>query len=375
MRVPFFDRRRGDAAIEGELTEAFLRVVRSGQFILGQEVERFEQAAGAALGVPHALGVSSGTDALLVALMTLGVGRGDEVICPAYTFFATAGSIARLGARPVFCDIDPRTYQIDPGSVAAHVGPRTKAIVAVHLFGQCADLEALSALGDWPMIEDAAQAFGARLSDGQMAGSAGAFGCFSFFPTKNLAGFGDGGLVTTRSPVLLETARAIRSHGARVKHQHGRVGGNFRLDALQAALLSVKLGRVEEGIRRRIAHAEAYGRGLGQAGLGEHLALPAATGARATFNQYVIRVHGPGRRDALRAFLAEHGVGTEIYYPVPLHRQACFADLGQGEGSLPASEAAARETLALPIFPELTPAELDFVIDRIAGFFRAPGER
>lgn len=373
-RVPFFDRTRGDAALSGELGEAFLRVLRSGQFILGREVEAFEEAAAAYLGVPFAIGVSSGSDALTLALLALGIGRGDEVICPAYTFFATAGSIARLGARPVFADIDPFTYQLDPASAAARLGPRTRAIVPVHLFGQCADLEALAALGDRPLVEDATQAFGADASPGRRAGSTGDFGCFSFFPTKNLGGFGDGGLVTTKSPVLAETARMLRAHGARVKHHHTRVGFNFRLDALQAALLSVKLPEVEASIARRIEHAQAYDQRLGEAALEGRLTLPRASGARATFNQYVVRVHGEGRRDALRAFLAERRVGTEIYYPVPLHLQPCFASLGQGVGSLPVAEAAARETLALPIFPELTPAELDFVVDQIVAFFGGRGE-
>ncbi len=372
-QVPFFDRRRADAPLEGALTEAFLRVLRSGQFIQGREVEGFEQACAAHLEVPFAIGVSSGSDALALSLLTLGVGRGDEVICPAYTFFATAGAIARLGARPVFADIDAGTYLLDPASVAARIGPRTKAIVPVHLFGQCADLEALAALSDLPIVEDAAQAFGAEASDGRRAGAIGAFGTFSFFPTKNLGGFGDGGLVTTRSAVLAESARTLRSHGARVKHHHTRIGYNFRLDALQAALLSVKLGGVDAGIAGRSEHARAYDLGLGEAGLGERLVLPRAIGARPTWNQYVVRVPGEGERDALRAFLAERRVGTEIYYPVPLHRQPCFASLGQEAGSLPVSEAAARETLALPIFPELTQAEQDFVIAQIRAFFEARG--
>jgi dTDP-4-amino-4,6-dideoxygalactose transaminase len=370
-QVPFFDRRRADLALEGELTAAFQRVLRSGQFIQGREVEAFEQACAAYLGVPFAVGVSSGSDALTLALMCLGVKRGDEVICPAFTFFATAGSIARLGATPIFADVDPHTYLLDPASALAQRTARTRAVVPVHLFGQCVDLDGLAALGDLPILEDAAQAFGAEGKAGQRAGAAGAFGCFSFFPTKNLGGFGDGGLVTTRSPVLAETARLLRAHGARTKNHHTRIGCNFRLDALQAALLGVKLGGVDAGIARRAEHARAYDLAFGEAGLDEQLVLPRSTGARPTWNQYVLRVKGAGRRDALRAFLAERRVGTEIYYPVPLHRQPCFQALGQEEGSLPVAEAAARETLALPIFPELDPAERDVVVAQILAFFQA----
>ncbi|MEO7329766.1 MAG: DegT/DnrJ/EryC1/StrS family aminotransferase [Minicystis sp.] len=368
--VPFFDRRRADAPLMDALTEAFQRVLRSGQFIQGREVEGFEEACAAYLGVPFAIGVSSGSDALTLALMTLGVKRGDAVICPAYTFFATAGSIARLGAQPIFADVDPETYLLDPASVAAQISARTRAIVPVHLFGQCADLAALAAVAAAPIVEDAAQAFGARVSDGRRAGAQGDFGCFSFFPTKNLGGFGDGGLVTTRSPVLAESARMLRAHGARVKHHHARIGYNFRLDALQAALLRVKLGGVDAGIAQRREHARAYARSLGEAGLEERLILPREVETGSTWNQYVVRVKGAGKRDALRAFLAVRRVGTEIYYPVPLHRQPCFQSLGQEEGSLPVAEAAARETLALPIFPELTAAEQEYVIAQILAFFQ-----
>jgi dTDP-4-amino-4,6-dideoxygalactose transaminase len=364
--VPFFDRTRGDAAIEGELTAAFQRVLRSGQFILGPEVEAFERECAEALGVRHAIGVSSGSDAVLAALMALRVGPGDEIICPAYTFFATAGAIARLGAAPVFVDIDPSTYLIDPAAVAARLSPRTRAIVPVHLFGRCADVDALLALSSLPIIEDAAQAFGA-VHGGRSAGAMGALGCFSFFPTKNLGGFGDGGLVTTDDAALAARVRALRAHGAPAKNHHTDVGGNFRLDALQAALLRVTRPRVGAAIAARRAHAARYDELFGAA----HLAaiVPPPTSPEGTYNQYVIRVRGAGVRDRLRTFLADKGVGTEVYYPVALHRQPCFAALGLGEGSLPVAESAARETLALPIFPELTAAEIGVVVEQITAFF------
>jgi dTDP-4-amino-4,6-dideoxygalactose transaminase len=366
--VPFFDRTRADAAIEAELTAAFLRVVRSGRYILGPEVEAFEGECARALGVRHAVGVSSGSDAVLAALMALGVGPGDEIICPAYTFFATAGAIARLGATPVFADIDASTYLIDPASVAERLSPRTRAVVAVHLFGRCADIDALRALTPLPIVEDAAQAFGAKDPLGRSAGAIGALGCFSFFPTKNLGGFGDGGLVTTGDDALAARVRTLRAHGAPEKNRHTEVGGNFRLDALQAALLRVTLPRVDAAIAARRAHAAQYDWLLGEAGL--HAVIPPRADRGATENQYVIRVLGEGVRDDLRAFLAENGVGTEVYYPVALHRQPCFAALGLGVGSFPIAETAARETLALPIFAELEAREIAIVVEKIKVFFR-----
>ena len=364
--VPFFDRTRGDAAIEGELTAAFHRVVRSGRYILGPEVEAFEHECARALGVQHAIGVSSGSDAVLAALMAVGAGPGDEIICPAYTFFATAGAIARLGATPIFVDIHPSTYLIDPAAVAARISPRTRAIVPVHLFGRCADMDALRALTSLPIIEDAAQAFGATLGQ-RSAGAIGTLACFSFFPTKNLGGFGDGGLVTTRDPALAARVRALRAHGAPEKNRHTEVGGNFRLDALQAALLRVALPRMNAALAARRRNAALYDQGLAGAAISD-IVLPEG-GQGATYNQYVIRVRGADVRDRLRAHLTSRGVGTEVYYPVALHRQPCFAALGLGEGSLPVAEAAARETLALPIFPELTAAEIGLVVAELTSFF------
>jgi dTDP-4-amino-4,6-dideoxygalactose transaminase len=367
--VPFFDRARADAAIEAELTAAFQRVVRSGRYILGPEVEAFEGECARALGVRHAVGVSSGSDAVLASLMALGVGPGDEIICPAYTFFATAGAIARLGATPVFADIDASTYLLDPASVADRLSPRTRALVAVHLFGRCADIEALRALTPLPIVEDAAQAFGAKDLLGRSAGAIGALGCFSFFPTKNLGGFGDGGLVITGDDALAARVRTLRAHGAPEKNHHTEVGGNFRLDALQAALLRVTLPRVDAAIAARREHAAQYDWLLGEAGLRAVISPSPDRGA--THNQYVIRVLGEGVRDRLRAFLAREGVATEVYYPVALHRQPCFASLGHGVGSFPIAEAAARETLALPIFAELAAAEITIVVEKIQDFFRA----
>ncbi|WP_438024451.1 DegT/DnrJ/EryC1/StrS family aminotransferase [Sorangium sp. So ce233] len=361
--VPFFDRARGDLAMQDELAAVFQSVIRSGQYILGPEVEAFESACAAYLGVRHAIGVSSGTDALLVALMALGIGAGDEVVCPAYTFFATAGAVHRTGARPVFADVLPGSFNVDPASVARVLTERTRAVIAVHLFGDCAPMDELLAVArgrGLPVIEDAAQAFGA-----ERAGALGLMGCFSFFPTKNLGGFGDGGLVTTDRDDLAARVRSLRAQGAPRKHHHALVGGNFRLDALQAALLRRKLPRLGALLERRRGHAARYAALLGGAGL--PVALPGAGSAGHTFNQYVIRLEDGSRRDPLRSFLAERGIGAEVYYPAPLHLQPCFAPIGPPAGSLPVAEAAARETLALPIFPELTDEE----IDRVAAAFRS----
>lgn len=387
MRVPFFDRTRGDAALEPALTEAFQRVVRSGHYILGPEVEALEQACAEIVGLPYGIGVSSCSDALLVAMMALGVGPGDEIICPAYTFFATAGSIARLGARPVFADILPGCFTLDPADVARRVTPNTtKGVLAVHLFGMCAAMEPLLEIARasnlW-VIEDCAQALGSA-RDGRQAGTSGALGCYSFFPTKNLGGFGDGGLIATSDGDLARRACALRVHGAAPKNYHEFVGGNFRIDALQAALLRVKLGDLGASIERRRANAALYDDLLTGSGLasfskeeGERaLGAPIALGDRSpghTFNQYIVRVRGEGARDRLRASLAASGVGTEIYYPVPLHLQRAFASLGHHEGDFPAAEAAARETLALPIFPELTGDEIRYVARAIEEHLRGGG--
>jgi dTDP-4-amino-4,6-dideoxygalactose transaminase len=371
MRVPFFDptRSAAAAAVQGELTEAFLRVLQSGRYILGPEVEHFEAACGELLGAPYTIGVSSCTDALLASMMALDLRPGDEVICPSYTFFSTAGSIARLGGRPVFADIRPGGFTIDPDDVARRITPRTAGIIAVHLFGLPADIASLLDLarrrGLW-LIEDCAQAMGAQIGD-RRAGTLGALGCFSFFPTKNLGGFGDGGLVATSDPDLARRVRALRSHGAETKNNHQMVGGNFRIDALHAALLRVKLKSFDADLAERRKNAALYDALFSGAGLaGEAPHLPIGLGDRSpghTFNQYVIRVRGDGARDRLRHSLTERGVGTEIYYPAPLHLQPAFAPLGGSH--LPATERAARESLALPIFPGLTEAEIRHVAQTI----------
>lgn len=382
--VPLLDLRRQYASIKDEIDQAIRRVVESQGFIGGPEVSALESEIADLCGTRHAVGCASGSEAILLALMALGVGRGDEVICPAYTFFSTAGSIARLGAVPVFADIDPVTYNITPESAraAARRCRRLAAIMPVHLFGRTADTDAFVRLGTElgvPVIEDAAQAIGSLDERGRPAGSCGAVGCFSFYPSKNLGGYGDGGMVTTSDAELADRLRVLRNHGARRKYDNDLVGLNSRLDALQAAVLRVKLRHLDRWTRARQANARHYDRAFSAAGAvstatplgsrGLWLRYPSAPGTQEShiYNQYVIRV--PARvRDALRDHLREHRVGTEIYYPVPLHLQPCFASLGYRRGDLPHSESAANETFALPIFPELTTEQLDHVAATIIQF-------
>jgi dTDP-4-amino-4,6-dideoxygalactose transaminase len=373
MRVPLLDLRRNPPGLDDELARAFRRVLESGHYILGPEVEAFEAECAAYVGAQHAIAVSSGTDALLVALMALGVGAGDEVVCPTYSFFATAGVIHRLGARPVFVDSQASDFNLDPAKLDAAISQRTRAILPVHLFGQCADMTAVSAIAarrGVPVIEDAAQAIGSEHAE-RRAGTLGAFGCFSFFPSKNLGAFGDAGLVTTDDPSRAEAVRVLRSHGGKPKYHHAVVGGNFRIDALQAALLRVKLPRLDAATERRQANAAHYTRqllkrGLAGTGPAAPVVLPTIAGGRHVVNQYVIVLPGEGERDRVRAALAQRGVGTEVYYPLPLHLQPCFAHLGYGPGDFPVAERLAQESLALPIFPELTPEELDYVVAALA---------
>ena len=367
--VPLLDLSAQNQALQGALSAAFQRVLTSNQFILGPEVERFEAQLVAQFGFRHALAVSSGTDALLLALMALGIGPGDEVVTSPFSFFATAGCIARLGARPVFVDIDPVTFNLDATRVEAAITPSTKALLPVHLFGQTADLSALLALSrryGLPLIEDAAQALGAS-HQGAPAGSLGTFGCFSFFPSKNLSGFGDGGLLVSDDPVLAERARMMRAHGAKPKYQHQLLGGNFRLDALQAALLSVKLPHLDGYAAARRAHARFYDQRLASLAH-EGLYTPAAEPGH-VYNQYVIRTP---HRDALRVALTEARVGTEVYYPRCLHEQPCFAELGYRHGDFVEAERAARCVLALPVFPELRAEQREHVVATIERFFSAP---
>ncbi len=383
-RVPLLDLKAQYASIKDEVDRAIHEVLDSQYFILGPVVEQFEKDIAAYCNVKHAVGCASGSDAILLALLALGIGPGDEVICPSYTFFATGGYIVRAGATPVFVDVDPVTYNIDPELVraAAKKCTRLKAIMPVHLFGQCADLDAMLEIGrefGVPIVEDAAQAIGAKDLTGAKAGSRGAIGCFSFFPSKNLGAFGDGGVVTTNDDALAEKLAMLRMHGMKPKYYHKYVGVNSRLDAIQAAVLRVKLRYLDEwteGRRRNAAHYDAAFKEAGATSSADGVnedRLPIATPqpgrgkAHHIYNQYVIRVPAV-MRDPLREHLSEQNIGTEIYYPVPLHVQECFADLGYAHGDLPVSEAAARETIALPIYPELTTEQLDHVADSIVQF-------
>jgi dTDP-4-amino-4,6-dideoxygalactose transaminase len=368
MGVPILDLQRQHGPLAGELTAAFERVLRSGQFIGGPEVERFEAAAAAVAGTRFAIGVSSGTDAILVALMALGIGPGDEVICPTFTFFATAGCVARVGARPVFADSRAECLNIDPEGIEPLITARTKALLPVHLFGQPADMDPILEIArrrGIPVIEDAAQAFGASYG-GKPVGSLGDLATVSFFPTKNLGALGDAGLVLTNDHVLAEKVRLLRNHGARERYFHSVVGGNFRLDALHAALLSVKLPHLAEYTAARQRHAGEYNRMLAPLN-GSRILLPCVRPGRSHIvNQYTVRVCG-GRRDGLSAHLRQRGIDSAIYYPLPLHAQECFRD--GALPSLPVAEAASREVLSLPVFPEMTAEEQGAVAAAISEFF------
>lgn len=368
--IPLVDLDAQHQALRAELVAAFERVLDSEHFILGPEVTQFEQDIARYLQVEHALGVSSGTDALLLALMALGIGPGDEVIVPAFSFFATAGCVARLGARPVFADIEPDTFNLDLARAEALIGPDTKAIMPVHLYGQVCDLRGLRELAsarNLYLVEDAAQALGAG-SPELRAGSAGEFGCFSFFPTKNLGALGDAGLLIARDASWAKRARLLRAHGAEPKYHHALLGGNFRLDALQAALLRVKLPHLDAWTAARQHNAEHYDRLFREADLpAELLATPVRRQPGHIFHQYVLR---SSRRDALQAHLRAQQIACEVYYPVPLHLQACFAYLGQQAGSCPQAERAAREVLALPIYPELGAAQIERVVSTVSIFLR-----
>ena len=364
VTVPLLDLDAQYRPIREQILAALTRVCDSQRFILGAEVEGLERELARAIGVEHAITVSSGTDAILAVLMALGVGPGDEVITPTFSFFATAGCVARVGATPRFVDIDPVTYNVDPAAVRAAITPRTKGIIPVHLYGQMADMRALMEIaGGIPVIEDACQAIGAA-ADGAQAGTIGAAGCFSFFPSKNLGAFGDGGLVTTNDSKLAHEIRLLRNHGAEPKYFHKRIGGNFRMDALQAAVLRVKLPYLHEWTEARRANARRYDELFGAAGLSDRVVRPTEIpGYRHIFNQYVVRVPD---RDRVRAYLTEQGIGTEIYYPVPFHLQECFASAGHHRGDFPYAEAAADSTLALPIYGELTREQQETVVATVA---------
>jgi len=387
--VPLLDLKAQHATIRDEIREALDRVLEEQHFILGPEVEAFERELAAYCQCAHGVGVSSGSDALLVALMALRIRPGDEVIVPSYTFFATAGAVARLGARPVFVDIEPVTYNLDPARLEALITPRTRAIIVVHLYGQMVEMDPVLEVArrhGIKVVEDAAQAIGAEYK-GRRAGSLGDLGCFSFFPSKNLGAAGDGGMVTTNDAALADRVKLLRNHGYRPKYYNKEVGGNFRLDAIQAAMLRVKLRHLDAWTQARQKNAATYLRLLAEAGLLIDVPACGRDGCRAapcslettpgvvfptalpdrrhTYNYFVIRA---GKRDALQAHLKQQRVGTEIYYPVPLHLQECFAELEYRAGDLPASECAAKTTLALPIYPELTEAMLAQVVRAIREF-------
>jgi dTDP-4-amino-4,6-dideoxygalactose transaminase len=346
-------------------------VCDSQRFILGPEVEALERELAAYVGVSDTIAVSSGTDALLVTMMALGVGPGDEVVTSTYSFFATAGCISRLGATPKLVDIDPDTCNLDPGGVQAVLSRRTKAIIPVHLYGLCADMDpilAVAARSGVPVIEDACQAIGAKYR-GRQAGSMGVAGCFSFFPSKNLGAFGDGGLVATSDPDLAREIRLLRNHGAEARYHHREVGGNFRLDELQAAIVRVKLPHLSTWTGMRRENADRYRRLFAEAESPDDLVLPSEPdGLFHIYNQFIVRVP---QRDRVRAYLTEHGIGTEVYYPVPFHLQQCFSNLGYVRGDFPVAEEAAATTLALPIYGELTGEQQDAVVQAVLAGLRA----
>ena len=392
--VPLLDLKAQYAAIRDEVREAIDRVADSQHFILGPEVEALEAEVAAYSQCEFGIGVSSGTDALLVALMAINLKPGDEVITTPYTFFATAGAVARLNAKPIFVDIDPLTYNLDPAAIEAAITERTRAIIPVHLYGQMADMNPLMEVArkhKLYVIEDAAQAIGAEY-EGRRAGAIGDMACFSFFPSKNLGGFGDGGMVTTNDAELARQVKLLRNHGYAPKYYNKVVGGNFRLDAIQAAVLRIKLKHLDNWTKRRQQNAALYRRLFAEAELsirpelagltsdapgGEAVnqlselsgvVLPVeAPNVRHIYNQFVIR---SGQRDELLAHLKKREIGTEIYYPVPMHVQECFAELGYEMGDFPQSERAASETLALPIYPELTESMMETVVSAVADFYR-----
>jgi dTDP-4-amino-4,6-dideoxygalactose transaminase len=367
VSVPMLDLHAQFGSIKSEVEAAIHRVIDSQHFINGPEVAQLEEQIARYCQAKYCVGVSSGSDALLMALMALDIGAGDEVITTPYTFFATAGAIVRLGATPVFVDIDPKTFNIDASLIEAKVTPRTRAIVPVHLFGQCADMNAILSIArkhNLAVIEDAAQAIGSEYN-GRRAGSIGDIGCFSFFPSKNLGCFGDGGAVTTNNPALADKLTLLRNHGAKPKYYHKIVGGNFRLDTLQAAVLLVKLKYLDGWSALRRQHAAYYDAAFAEEPLRSNVVTPPAVAGH-IFNQYVIRV---AHRDALREHLKQQRVGNEVYYPQPMHLQECFANLGYHKGDFPESEKAALTTVALPIYPELTLAQREHVVAALEGHY------
>ena len=370
IHVPLLDLNQQNQPLAAELKDTFARVLDSSQFILGPEVMEFERQVAAGVGATHAIGVSSGTDALLLSLMALDIGPGEEVLCPSFTFFATAGSVSRTGATPVFVDSLDDDFNLDLEDAARRVTDKTKAIIPVHLFGQAADMDAVQRLAsahDLMVLEDAAQSMGTQFGE-KKAGTMGDLCAFSFFPSKNLGGFGDGGMITTNDDALAELVRILRVHGGAPKYYHKAIGGNFRLDPLQAALLRAKLGHLPVYIAKRRANAATYLERLSESTPVREgrLLLPSEMSGRThTWNQFTLRVTN-GKRDALMEHLAANQIGSAIYYPVPLHRQECFSNLAGVEARLPICEKMADEVLSIPIYPELSTEQIDHVINTIA---------
>jgi len=378
MGVPLLDLKAHHEPLHKEIMMVLEQTFRSQAFILGPEVGKLEERVAAYCQAKYGIGVTSGTDALLVALMALGVGPGDEVITTPYSFFATAGAVVRLGAKPVLVDINPTTYNLDPARIGSVATSKTKAIIPVHLYGQCADMAPIMDIAkrhNFSVIEDAAQAIGSEYRNGRRACSMGTIGCLSFFPSKNLGCLGDGGMAVTNDPDLAERMRVLRVHGSKPKYHHKLIGGNFRLDTIQASVLNVKLNYLDNWTKRRQENATRYETLFKQSGLthGGKVRLPDPvyrdSGVKHyhIYNQFVLRVE---QRDALMAHLKQKGIGAEIYYPVPFHLQECFHYLGYREGDFPESERAAKETVAIPIYPELTAEQQAEVVESIAAFYR-----
>ncbi len=370
IKVPLLDIPLSYKEVLADVEKNINAVIESGYFILGPVVEELEQKLVTYCEAKYAVGVSSGTDALLISLMAAGIKEDDEVITTPFTFFATASSISRLGAKPVFVDIEPDTFNIDTKQIEENITRKTRAILPVHLYGQCVDMDPVLDLAqkyNLIVIEDAAQAIGSE-DKGRRAGSMGDYGCFSFFPTKNLGGFGDGGMVTMNSEELYEQVKILRVHGSHPKYYHKMIGGNFRLDAIQAAVVLAKLKYLDKWTEKRRANAQTYNRLFKEMRMTDSLTLPSEVIPHHVYNQYVIRVKD--KRDELRSFLGENNISTEIYYPLPLHLQDCYLSLGYKKGNLPESEKAADETIALPIFPELTTDQLEYVVATITHFLK-----
>jgi dTDP-4-amino-4,6-dideoxygalactose transaminase len=387
MKVPLLDLKAQYNSIKKDIDEALIRVAESQYFILGPEVEKLEKSIGDYIQSKYTVGVSSGTDALLIALMAIDIKPGDEVIIPTYSFFATAGVVSRLNAVPVFCDSDPVTFNISPSELEKKITPKTKAIIPVHLYGQCADMTPIMAIAqkyNLKVIEDGAQAIGAQYSDGKYAGTFGDIGCFSFFPSKNLGCFGDGGMVTTNDEDLYNKLKILRVHGSKPKYYHKIIGGNFRLDAIQAAVLNVKLPHLDNWSEKRRKNADFYTKlfidsklasqeGILELNGDNKVLLPKPVYKNINirnyhiYNQYVIRVN---KRDDLRKYLNDLGIGCEIYYPVPFHLQECYSSLNHKTGDFPVAENCANSSLALPIYPELTMEQISFVVDSINNFIK-----